>query len=303
MLTAPGPDATIFALARRCHGVVARAELLRSGVPPHVIDRRVKQGRLEPLHPGVYRVGPLRDRHEREAAAVAACGATAALSHRTAAALWNLVPPPPRQRPVHVTVVGGALRVRGVRVHRSRTLHRRERTTLSSLPVTTPARTILDLAATTHLREVEQAFARADRQGLANRKEIERVLARHVRPRGATALRALLEQNRAPLLTRSEAEARFLDLVRKAGLPDPEANVRINGREADFLWRASRVAVEIDGFAYHRSRAAFEDDRTRDAALAAEGFRTLRFTWRRMVGEPRVVVDTLTRALFTWSAP
>lgn len=110
---------------------------------------------------------------------------------------------------------------------------------------------------------------------------------------GSTALRAVLNLQHEPSLTRSEAEIAFLELVRNAGLPDPETNVNVLGHEVDFLWREKRLIVEVDGFAYHSSRQAFERDRRRDARLQAAGFRVIRFTYRQIVNDPASIIECL----------
>ncbi|HSR42149.1 MAG TPA: DUF559 domain-containing protein, partial [Longimicrobiales bacterium] len=102
-----------------------------------------------------------------------------------------------------------------------------------------------------------------------------------------------------PALTRSEAEERFLGLVRKSGLVAPEANARVAGYEVDFLWRAHRLVAEVDGYRYHSSTAAFEGDRRRGADLVAAGLRVVRVTWRQLVEEPQGVVARLAAALAT----
>ena len=111
----------------------------------------------------------------------------------------------------------------------------------------------------------------------------------------AGALRRLLEAR--PTLTRSEAERRLLALVRLAGLPLPETNVRLGRHEVDVLWRENRLVVEVDGYAYHAGREAFERDRRRDADLQAAGHRVIRVTWRRIVNEPEALIATLAQAL------
>jgi very-short-patch-repair endonuclease len=111
------------------------------------------------------------------------------------------------------------------------------------------------------------------------------------------ALRPLLDANATPSLTRSQAEERFLGLIRNAGLPPPESNVVIENLEVDFLWRDARLIVEVDGFAFHSSRTAFERDRARDAVLAAAGYRVVRVTWRQIVDQPEAVIARLAAAL------
>ncbi|MGI8439672.1 MAG: endonuclease domain-containing protein, partial [Thermoleophilaceae bacterium] len=114
---------------------------------------------------------------------------------------------------------------------------------------------------------------------------------------GAARLRELLERQHGPKLTRSKAGQRFLDLVRQAGLPEPETNVRIHGYEVDFLWREQQVVVEIDGFRFHSSRRSFEHDRRKDATLQAAGLLTLRVTWIQMERESYAVIARLAKTL------
>ena len=89
----------------------------------------------------------------------------------------------------------------------------------------------------------------------------------------------------------------MLELIRAAGLPPPEVNARVCGYEVDFLWRRQRLVVEIDGYAFHSSRSAFERDRAKGAALLAAGFQVMRVTWLQMEREPYVVVAHLAQAL------
>ncbi|HSM35638.1 MAG TPA: DUF559 domain-containing protein [Longimicrobiales bacterium] len=288
----------IHDLAGRQHGVVARAQLLAAGVPAHVVDHRLKAGRLRGLYRAVYRVGPQPGRRERAMAAVLACGEGAVVSHRSAAVLWGLLSRPAGPHPVEISLRRG-YREPGpsVLVRRIRSLRRDETTVLDGIPVTIPARTVLDLAATTGEREVERAMAQAERSGLASRTQLQAVLDRHPGRPGTPVLRALLSRVGGPALTRSEAEARLLTLVRRARLPDPEANVRVADVEVDFLWRAARLVIEVDGFAFHSSARAFERDRRRDATLTAAGFRVLRTTWRQIVGEPEALLVRVAQAL------
>ncbi|MGZ4186970.1 MAG: endonuclease domain-containing protein [Solirubrobacteraceae bacterium] len=110
-------------------------------------------------------------------------------------------------------------------------------------------------------------------------------------------LNALLDHRGNPTITRSQAEERALGLFRDAGFPQPETNARVFGYEVDFLWRPQRLIVEIDGYAYHSTRSAFERDRAKGAALAAAGFLVIRITWLQMEHEPLVVVVHVAQAL------
>jgi very-short-patch-repair endonuclease len=249
----------IVALAARQHGVVTTAQLLDAGVGRRAVAGRVERGWLVPLHRGVYQVGPVTSTYRREMAAVLACGEDALLSYHSAAAIWGFRPA--HTGDVHVTVPGQARRTRpGIRVHRSLSL---EASVHRGLPLTTPARTLDDLARVLPTAELERAREQAHVLGL-------------VIPDGAPE----------PEFTRSEAERRLKALCRAAGLPLPRTNARVAGYEVDTYWPAHGLIVEVDGYTYHRTRQAFERDRRKDAALTAAGKRVVRVTWRRIRDEP-----------------
>ncbi len=291
-------DEVIRELAARQHGVVGRRQLLEAGVPVYAIDNRVRNRRLETLYRGVYRVGPLRDRLERMMAAVLACGHGAALSHRGAAALRELVSLPGPEAPVEVSTPGRHPAPRpDVRVYRVGALTADEITVVDGIPTTTPARTILDLAAVLTVGDLERVVARAERMGLVRPDEVHAVLARHARRAGTPALRTVLSRTGGAALTRSEAEALFLQLVRRARLPAPETNVRLEGFEVDFLWRRAHLVVEVDGFAFHTSPRMFERDRRRDRVLLTAGFNVMRVTLRDLTDEPEAVLVQVGQAL------
>jgi very-short-patch-repair endonuclease len=255
-------------------------------------------GRLRRLHRGVYGTGPVTPRYQREAAALFACGDEAVLSYHTASALWGLTPAPPRNAPVDVTSTRHVRGPRqGVRFHRVCRLDRDEIDHRHGLPVTTPARTLLDIGCCIDSVELERALARAERSRVVMRDDVEAVLARYPRRRGAMALRVVLRAPGGPTLTRSEAEARFLRLIRRGAVASPKGNVMVEGVEVDFAWRTERLVVEIDGYAHHADRAAFERDRRRDGVLTAAGFRVIRFTWRQLDREPEAVLVRLAQAL------
>jgi very-short-patch-repair endonuclease len=286
-------------LAARQRGVVTRTQLRALGLSADAIDNRLKSKRLHPLYRGVYVVGyagPVEG--ARELGAVLACGSDAVVSHRSAAVLWRLHPTQPPD--VEVTVGGRSCdSKRGIRVHRVTALDHRDVRRLNGIPITAPARTLLDLAAIVASRELEQALAEAHARRLVHRRDLTSLLARVSRRPGVAALRSLLDSDNAPALTRSEAEERFLALIRRAEVPTPEVNVRIGGHEVDFLWRQQGLVVEVDGFRFHSSRAAFERDRLRDAQLGAAGLRVLRVTWRQIVDRPEALVARVATALRT----
>lgn len=290
-------DARIHDAAARQHGVVTRGQLLRGGLSRGAIEHRLKKGTLRRLHYGVYCAGPVAAHYQREMAAALACGPAAALSHRTAGGLWAMMPAPQREAPVEVT---GPRSLRGpasgVRLYRME-LEPDEITLRHRLPVTTPARTVLDLASGLGPDEMERILARAVKQKLVTCEAVEAMLLRHPRRPGCRTLRALLADAVGPAFVRSEAETGFLALLRKAGVPRPRSNVVVHGLEVDFFWPDRGLVAEVDGFAHHSHRSAFENDRRRDHILAAEGLVVLRFTWRQIHREPEKVVARLCMAL------
>lgn len=292
------PDRTIQRLAASQDGVVSRNQMLRAGLTPATLDYRVGAGRLEPLYRGVYRVGPVVGPRVREFGALLACGEGAVLSHRTAAALWELLPPSPPGAPIHVTAPRNRRGPgRDVRVHRTIRLDPEERARRDGLVVTSPTRTLLDLALCAGTRELRRAVDRVRSRGLVGVDELDEALARHSRRNGTGVLRRVIQSLEDPRTTRSEAEERFLELVRRGGLPRPLSNVTVEGLEVDFLWRRARLVVEIDGYAHHGGRAAFERDRRRDQVLAAAGYRVVRISWRQLTAASAPVLVRVAQAL------
>ena len=268
---------------------MARDQLLAAGLSRHAIAHRVAKGHLHPLYRGVYAVGHRSlSAHGRHLAAVLACGPEAVLSHRSAAVLWNLLGAN-TELPIHVTAPSHRRAPAGVQLHCSVTsqfLHRH------AIAVTAPASTLIDLAATAPREELERALEEARLQRLVTDGELRQ----GVRCRsGARALRELLE--REPSFTRSEAERRLLSLPRRARLPKPHTNVRVAGHEVDALWPHQCLVIEVDGFAFHSSREAFERDRARDADLQAHGYRVMRVTWRQLTTRPEELAARLGAAL------
>jgi very-short-patch-repair endonuclease len=293
------PDEVIAAIATRQHGLVARAQLLAAGVPVHIIEARLRSGHLVRVHAGVYRTGPVAGARARELAAVLACGPGARASHWSAAALWQIAPPQAATDPVDTLVVG-CFRGRrpGIRIHRAAALGAGETGEVDGVPVTSPARTLLDLALMAGRRDLERVAAEADRRGLVTREAIAALLAHHRHHPGAARLRDVWDEDDGPALTRSEAEALLLELLRKARLPHPRCNFRVAGFEVDFCWPDRRLIAEVDGYAYHGSPRPFQADRRRDAALTLAGYRVLRFTWKQLAREPEATVAVLARAIF-----
>jgi very-short-patch-repair endonuclease len=284
-------DRALVAIAARQHGVVSVADVAAAGIGRGGLAHRVANGRLRRLHRGVFLVGPLQALRTSEMAAVLAVGGV--LSHRSAASVLGIGAPPAE---VDVTLTRNARRRDGVRVHRTARLGPGDVWWRDGLPITSPARTLIDLAAVLTRVELARAVEEAQVRRLVT---VAGLAARLADERGPAAaiLRAELHRGHEPSLTRSEAEAAFLRLVREARLPHPETNVRIAGYEVDFLWRAQRLVVEVDGYAYHGTREAFERDRRKDAALQAHGLRTTRATYRQITEAPLALTASLAASL------
>jgi very-short-patch-repair endonuclease/predicted transcriptional regulator of viral defense system len=285
------PLGRVLELAAGQHGVVTRAQLLGLGLSAHAIEHRLRRGRLHAVARGVYAVGrPQLTRHGGLVAAVLGCGADAALSHSSAAELLGI-----RKRhggPIEVTIPAGAMRTRpGVRVHR-RALEPSERTRRHAIPVTTPVRTLVDLAHRLSAGELERAVNEADRLDLIDPERLRAALGALGGRQGVAKLRALLDRHTFTL-TDSELERRFLPIVRAAGLPSPLAQQRVNGFRVDFYWPDLGLVVETDGLRYHRTPAQQATDRRRDQAHAAAGLTTLRFTHAQVAHEAGYVGSVL----------
>ena len=284
-------DLVVARLARRQHGVVSRIQLLVLGLGRGAIDRRIKSGQLHAVHRGVYAVGHTRlGSRGRLWAAVLACGGVeaAVLSHRSAAALLDLMPEP--SGPVDITTLRASRSTRLIRVHQSRVLTPAEITTLDGLAVTTPSRTLIDLQDQLTPHRLKRLVHRAEHLRLLDAGTLTPSPGR--RSRGLqTAAQSLVAAG--PQITRTELEERFLALVDHAGLPQPQVNTLLHGCEVDFLWTAHHLIAETDGAATHLTATAFETDRARDAHLLLHGYRVVRFTWRQVLEEPRSVATTL----------
>jgi hypothetical protein len=275
---------------------VSRPQLLELGLTDDWIKSKVRGGVLHRVHPGVYAVGYRADTREaRWMAAVLACGPNAALSHFDAAALWNIYGSPgPR---VHVLTRWNR-RGAGLWVHRARRVHPDDVTIEREIPVTSVARTLVDLTQFLGRDRLLRAVREAEFKRLLHHDVLDAAVQRARGRRNITVLRAALTQHQPGQIVRDELEHRFLELVRKAGIPPPETNVKVKTKRrtytVDCLWRAEGVAVELDGRAAHARPAAFERDRERDAALSAIRLRPVRFTWQRVTAEcDEVIADLL----------
>ena len=280
-------------LAGRQWGVVSRAQLDGARARARSPSTRGRRGRLRRIHRGVYAIGGAAlPREGRHLAAVLACGPGAALSHVSAAVHWGLLAYD-AARP-EVTAPASRAGAPGIRLHRSRSLDARDATEHRGIPVTTVAKTLLDVAARARKSHLEHALGQALRNELYDQRAIDDILDRHRGRRGTKALRQATASD--PAFTRSELERRFRALCRRAGLPQPLSNVVVadadlHPHEVDFFFPAHRLVVEIDGWRDHGTRVAFERDRAKDAALVAAGYAVLRFTKRQIAEDPDTVAD------------
>ena len=274
--------------ARQQHGVVSARQLAEFGYGKATIAEAVRLGRLHRLHRGVYAVGHLAiGREARILAAVLARPGSVA-SHRTAAWIHGLR----RSRPgtVHLTAPTRQRIKRDFVVHFA-LLEPEDKVEIEGIPVTSPARTVLDLAANESRRDLDRLLNRADELEILDRRRFEALAARaggHPgRGKFTTALRTF-KPDAATL--RSDLERRFRDLVLAAGLPAPQANVFVEGYELDAYWEAEGFAVELDVYATHGSRLSFEEDRERADDLLLAGIELIRVTDVRLDREPRETI-------------
>jgi very-short-patch-repair endonuclease len=285
----------IAEIAASQEGLVTRRQLLAGGISDDVIDRRLRRGELHAVHRGVYAVGhPALGQRGRWQAALLAHGPCAVLSHWSAGELWEMVSG--HRETIHVTAPGAKRRKRhGLLCHSGR-LDTRDCRRHRGMAVTTVSRTLLDLAPELGPDQLTRIYNEARLARLLHERDLADLVDRSAGRPGTPRLRTVLGAGRAGP-TRSAAEDRMLRLIRAARLPTPQVNARIAGVEVDLLWRAQRLVAEVDGFAFHSSRAAFERDRRRDAALAGAGLRVLRFSWRQLEREPQSVVAALATGL------
>jgi very-short-patch-repair endonuclease len=271
--------------------------MLAAGISEDAIDRLSRNGTLHRVHRGVYAVGhaaptPLG----LETAALLACGDGAVLSHLSAGLLWEIMTK--GDGFVHVTTRRRHhLCLEAVRVHRTSTLTPGDIRIHHRLSVTSPARTLLDMADLLDQRGLDRALDEALVQRVTSRTVLERTVRGATGRRGASRLAAALARHTIPQVTRSVAEKRLHNLIRAAGLPEPEVNARIAGYEVDFLWRRQRLVVEVDGYKFHSSRPMFERDRTKGNTLVAAGLALMRVTWWQMEEEPYAVIARIAQAL------
>jgi very-short-patch-repair endonuclease len=280
-------DERIARLAERQHGLATRSQLRALGLGRGAIEHRIALGRLLAIHRGVYAVGHrVRTREATWMAGVLACGDEALLSDRCSAALWGVR----RWAPSRPEVTVPTQRRRpGIAVHVRRTMPT-ERAVHRGIPVTSLARTIVDLAHTLDADELERVVREAEFQRRLDVAAVRASLAR----RPSRVLADLL-QRRSP--TQSRHEDRLLRICRRFGLPAPLTQQRIGARTVDFLWPEARLVVEVDSWDAHGTATAFQNDRSASNALQLAGYVVLRFTDVDLARDPGRVAAAIDRAL------
>jgi hypothetical protein len=277
-------------IADSAHGVVTRKELLRAGVTPEEIRQRLRSGALLHEYPGVYRVGHRAPSMEaRYLAAVKACGVGALLCGRTAGHLLGVLkgPPPPPE-----VTAPTKRRVNGIKTHRSRQPYpAKEAMTWRGIPVTTPARTLVDLAAVLSQDELARACHEAGVRHRTTPAQVEAVLRR--RPNSACAGKLRLVLRGEIRVTLSKLERRFLKLLREAGLSLPETNRPAGSKRVDCRWPHHGLTVELDSYRYHHSRHAWEQDRRREREAYARGDEFRRYTYGDVFERPEQMLAEL----------
>jgi hypothetical protein len=282
-------DRDIARIAWAQHGDVTRQQLLAAGVSPAGIHRRVQRGLLFVEYRGVYRVGHRAPSLEaRYMAAVLACGEGSLLSGRAAAYLLRLI----RGRVPEPEVLAlTSRRIPGIRTRRARSLGPRDAWRFNGIPVTTVARTLVDLAAVLSRKSMARSFHEAAVLYRTTPDDVEAVLAGRPSSPGAGLLRAVLRGD--VHVTLSKVEERFLDLLRREGLPLPQTNRRVAGRWVDCRWPEYTLTVELDSYRYHQSRHAWEHDHRRERLVRARGDEFRRYTHDDVMVAPSLMLREL----------
>jgi very-short-patch-repair endonuclease len=269
----------VQALAGGQHGIVRWEQAREAGLTKEGVRGRVAAGWLVRLYDGVYAVGhtALTDKSHL-IAAVYACGPGALAGYRSAGAMWGVLRWPQR---IEVTAPRGRKPKRGMTVHRTRLIHDEDRALIDNIPVTSLARTLVDLADVLTERRLADAVHEAEVKRLFDLRQIERVLDRLPGRRGRHKLARVLAAYRdVQPFTRSRRERFVLRMCEAYGVTRPEANFWIGSYEVDFYWPEAKLVLEFDGSAVHCTTKAFYEDRKRDRALAAQGIHVVRATDR-----------------------
>ena len=264
------------------------------GFTESAIEHRVRMGRLHLVARGVYAVGrPHLDRDGRWMAAVLACGPGAALSHRSAAALWGFADEHADYIAVSVRRPSES-RLRGVRCHRRPTLPAKAIAKRRNIPLTQPVQTFLDLVGVMGPRDLERAINDADKCDVIDADALRKALDDQAGRRGVRPLRRILDKHTFRL-SDDELERLFRPLANAAGLTAPLTKHMVDEFEVDFFWPDLGLVVETDGWRYHRTPSAQTRDALRFQTHTAAGLTPLRFSHWQVKYEPRHVLNILSR--------
>jgi hypothetical protein len=301
-LSSESRSAAAWDLVRRQHGVLTHGDLTGLGYTPKAIKHRIRTGRLHPIVRGIYAVGRRHlSREGRWMAAVLACGPGAALSHRSAAALWGFGKEHADYIDVSVRRASES-RLPGVRCHRRPSLPPGAITTHLGIPLTQPVQTFLDLATVTGPKGLERSINEADKHDVIDPDALRKALDEHPGEPGVRPLRQILDKHTFRL-SDDELERLFRPLAAAAGLPVPLTKVKVDEFEVDFFWPDLGLVVETDGWRYHRTPAAQTRDALRFQEHTAAGLTPLRFSHWQVKYEPRHVETILSRTAARLRAP
>lgn len=293
-------DLALARLAREQNDVVSAQQLRALGLTSGAVTTRVRRGQLHRIHRGVYAVGSgALSIRGAFTAAVLTCGHDAVLAHHAAGSWHEMRPWAPRSIDVIVRRGGGRRQRPGIRLHHPRWLDPRDVWRRDNILVTSPARTVLDLAGELPAKALRRMVRQSLADGRVSIRQLVEILDRSRRHPGAAALRAVVADGYVP--TRSELEDRALDLFAAAGMTAPEVNAPLvlEGRRIlpDLLWRERNIVVELDGAAWHADPLSRVDDADRQALLEAHGYRVLRVSWRQLVDHPSQTIARIRSAL------
>jgi very-short-patch-repair endonuclease len=280
-------ETVVARLAARSHGVVTRRQLVAAGISEDEIDHRIAKGALLCEHRGVYRVGHRAPSVEaRYLAAVVACGEGALLSGRAAAHIWGLIK---GAAPAPEVITRTERRIPGVITHRARTPS--DATTHRGIPITTVPFTLVALAAQLNAEDLARACHEAGVRYDTTPRQVDEILLRRPNAPGTRRLRSILHGDTK--ITLSKLEQRFLELLQDEGLPLPQTNRPAGTRRVDCRWPQHRLTVELDGYRYHRSRHAWEQDRRREREARARGDEFRRYTYGDVFEQPAPMLAEL----------
>ena len=294
-------DELVLRLATRQHGIVTRADALKLGSTPIMIHDRVKSGRLIRVYRGVYRIAGTKETpNQRVMAACLACGHGAAACRLTAAELWGLPGCVAREPEIRVPR-GMRPRIPGITVHQM-DLASRDCVRLDGIPVTSPTRTLVDIAASVSRDVLEEALDFALHDRLTTVARMQRRVAELSGTRGLATIRALVAARAGIAVPENQFETRLMRALEQHGLPIPipqhpvDDEAGLIGR-VDFAYPSERIAIEAQSRTYHSIVTDFEDDVERRARLAAIDWLTIEVTWHQLERDGVAIARRIARAL------